>query len=129
MPRGLEIIYGSQLGEFGVAKVDKIWILDPYPNIVHPWWDLWVVGKKPLCKSGAMMWASIKGDLQDYAKEKINFALYTRGQYAEEVLSCMPINSIQNGVVWETFCSIGLWVCGLVDVDGYFMNGIEMLWM
>ena len=34
MPRGLEIIYGSQLGEFGVAKVDKIWILDPDPNVV-----------------------------------------------------------------------------------------------
>ena len=31
-----------------LAKVDKIWILDPDPNVVHPWWDLWVVGKKPL---------------------------------------------------------------------------------
>ena len=118
MSRGLEIIYGSQLGEVGVAKVDKIWTLDPYPNVVHPWQDLWVVGKKPLCKLGATMWANIKGDLQDCAKENINLALYTRGQYVEEVLSCMPIKSVQNGVIWETFRSIVLWVCGLVDVDG-----------
>ena len=33
-----------------LAKVDNIWILDPNPNVVHPWWDLWVVGKKPLCE-------------------------------------------------------------------------------
>ena len=28
----------------------------------------------------------------------------------EEVLSCMPINSVQHGVVWETISSITLWV-------------------
>ena len=28
---------------------------------------------------GTMMWADIKGELQDYEKEKVNFALYTRG--------------------------------------------------
>ena len=30
-------------------------------------------------KWGTMMWADIKGELQDYEKEKVNFALYTRG--------------------------------------------------
>ena len=29
---------------------------------------------------GAVMWADIKGEVQDYEKEKANFALYTRGQ-------------------------------------------------
>ena len=33
-----------------LAKLDKIWILDLDPNVVHPWGDLWVVGKKPLCE-------------------------------------------------------------------------------
>ena len=33
-----------------LAKVDKIWILDPDCNVVRPWWDLWVVGKKTLCE-------------------------------------------------------------------------------
>ena len=33
-----------------LAKVDKIWILDPDPNVVHPCWDPWVVGQKPLCE-------------------------------------------------------------------------------
>ena len=238
-----------------LAKVDKIWILDPDPNVVHPWWDLWVVGKKPLCelewdpgewkwlptsdfgedvrpkpffqysvrlgremlrrriphwptttttwltynvdstymttfwkwlwamqipkkiilfrwliihyavpvrvwmhckdadkmcdfcglemeslhhllwscmaaklvwkrilrllhdvygsrvyKWGAVMWAAIKGKVQDYEQEKVTFALHTRGRYVEEVLSCMHSNSIQNGVVWETISSITLWV-------------------
>ena len=27
-----------------LTKVDKIWILNPDPNDVHPWWDLCVVG-------------------------------------------------------------------------------------
>ena len=31
-----------------LANVHKIWIEDPDPNVVHPWWDLWVEGKKPL---------------------------------------------------------------------------------
>ena len=26
-----------------LAKVDKVWVPDLYPNDVHPWWDLWVV--------------------------------------------------------------------------------------
>ena len=47
------------------------------------------------------MWADIKGGVQDYEKENINFALYTRGRYVEEVSPCLPINSVQNGVVWE----------------------------
>ena len=48
------------------------------------------------------MWADIKGEVQDYEKEKANFALYTRGQQVEEVSPCTLINSVQNGVVWET---------------------------
>ena len=56
------------------------------------------------------MWANIKGEVQDYEKEKVSFALYTRGRYVEEVSPCMPINSVQNGVVWETISSITLWV-------------------
>ena len=27
---------------------------------------------------GALMWVDIKGEVQDYEKEKVNFALYTR---------------------------------------------------
>ena len=50
------------------------------------------------------MWADIKGKVQDYEKVNVNFALYTRGRYVEEVSPCMPINSVQNGVVWETIC-------------------------
>ena len=37
-------------------------------------------------------------------------ALYTRGQYVEEVSPCMSINSVKDGVVWETISSIVLWV-------------------
>ena len=33
-----------------LAKVEKGWVLDPNPDDVHPWWDLWVVGKKSLCE-------------------------------------------------------------------------------
>ena len=33
-----------------LAKEDKVWVLDLDPNDVHPWWDLWVMGKKPLCE-------------------------------------------------------------------------------
>ena len=40
------------------------------------------------------MWADIKGELQDYENEKVNFALYTRGWYVEEVLPRMSINSV-----------------------------------
>ena len=40
------------------------------------------------------MWDDIKGEVEDYEKEKVNFALYTRGQYVEEVSSCMLISSI-----------------------------------
>ena len=43
---------------------------------------------------GAVMWDDIKGEVEDYEKEKVNFALYTRGQYVEEVSSCMLISSI-----------------------------------
>ena len=50
------------------------------------------------------MWVDVKGELQDYEKEKVNFALYTRGRYVEEV---SPY-SVQNGVVWETISSIVL---------------------
>ena len=35
------------------------------------------------------MWANIKCQVQDYEKEKVNFALYTRGPYVEEVSPCM----------------------------------------
>ena len=56
------------------------------------------------------MWDDIKGEVEDYEKEKVNFALYTRGQYVEEVSSCMLINSMQNGVVREMISSIVLWV-------------------
>ena len=28
-----------------LAKVDKIWVVDPDSNDVHLWWDLWVVRK------------------------------------------------------------------------------------
>ena len=42
-------------------------------------------------KWGSLMWVDIKGEVQDYEKEKVNFALYIKGQYVEEVLSCMPI--------------------------------------
>ena len=61
-------------------------------------------------KWGAMMWVDIKGEVQDYEKEKVNFALYTRGRHVEEVSPCMPINSVKNEVVWETISSIMLWV-------------------
>ena len=54
------------------------------------------------------MWADIKGEVQDYEKEKVNCALYTRGRYVGEVSPCMPINFVQN--VWETVSSITLWV-------------------
>ena len=57
---------------------------------------------------GAVMWADIKGEVQDYEKEKVNCALYTRGRYVGEVSPCMPINFVQN--VWETVSSITLWV-------------------
>ena len=30
-------------------------------------------------KLGIVMWADIKGELQDYEREKVNLALYTRG--------------------------------------------------
>ena len=30
-------------------------------------------------KWGAMMWDDIKGEVRDYEKEKVNFALYARG--------------------------------------------------
>ena len=33
-----------------ITKVDTTWILYLDPNIVHPWWDLWVMGKKLLCE-------------------------------------------------------------------------------
>ena len=33
-----------------LAKVDKIWIIDPDPNVVNPLWDLWVAEKNPLCE-------------------------------------------------------------------------------
>ena len=56
------------------------------------------------------MWVDIKGEVQDYEKEKVNFALYTRGRHVEEVSPCMPINSVKNEVVWETISSIMLWV-------------------
>ena len=52
----------------------------------------------------------LKGQLQDYEKEKVNFALYTTGQYVEEVSPDMSINSVQDGVVWQTISSIVLWV-------------------
>ena len=52
------------------------------------------------------MHAYIMGELQDYEKEKVNFALYTRGRYVEEVSPCMSINGVQDGVVWETISSI-----------------------
>ena len=45
------------------------------------------------------MWADIKSDVQDYEKENVNFALYTRSRYVEEVSPCMPNNSVKNGVV------------------------------
>ena len=56
------------------------------------------------------MWVDIKGEVQDYEKEKVNFALYTRGPYVEEGSPCMPINSIQNGLVWEIISLITLLV-------------------
>ena len=59
---------------------------------------------------GPMMWVDIKGEVQDYEKEKVNFALYTRSPYVEEVSPCMPINLVQNGVVWEMISSITIWV-------------------
>ena len=46
---------------------------------------------------------SIKGEIQDYEQENVTFALHTRGQYIEEVSSCMPINSVHNGVVLAGF--------------------------
>ena len=61
-------------------------------------------------KWGSVMWDDIKGEVQYYEKEKVNFALYTRGRYIEEVLPCMHINSVHNGVVWETISSITIWV-------------------
>ena len=33
-----------------LAKVDKIWIIDPDPNVVNPWLDLWLLGKKLVCE-------------------------------------------------------------------------------
>ena len=57
-----------------------------------------------------MMWVDIKSEVQNYEKEKVNFALYTRGQYVEEVSPCMCTNLVQNGVVWETISSRTLWV-------------------
>ena len=36
-------------------------------------------------KWGAVMWVDIKGDVIDYEKEKVNFALYTTDRYVEEV--------------------------------------------
>ena len=57
-------------------------------------------------KWGTVMWADIKGGLQDYEKEKVNFTLHIRGRYVEEVSPCISINSEQNVVVWETISSI-----------------------
>ena len=34
----------------------------------------------------------MKGVVQDYEKEKVNFALYTRGRYVEEVSPHRSIN-------------------------------------
>ena len=56
------------------------------------------------------MWANIKGEVQHCEKEKLNFAFDTRGRYVEEVTPCGPINSVQNGVVWETINLTTLWV-------------------
>ena len=56
------------------------------------------------------MWVDIKGEVQDYEQEKVTFALHTRGRYVEEVSSCMHINLVQHGVVWEILSSITLWV-------------------
>ena len=42
----------------------------------------------------SVMWVDVKGELQDYEKEKVNFALYTRDQYVEEVPPGMSINSV-----------------------------------
>ena len=53
------------------------------------------------------MWTD---EVQDYENEKVNFGLYTRGPYVEEVAPCMPINSVENGVVREMISSITLWV-------------------
>ena len=36
-----------------LAKVDRVWVLDPYPTDGHSWWDIWVVGEKPL---GELEW-------------------------------------------------------------------------
>ena len=52
----------------------------------------------------------INEELQYYEKENVNFALYTRGRYVEEVSSCLYVKSVQNGMVWETISSIVLWV-------------------
>ena len=72
------------------------------------------------------MHAYIMGELQDYEKEKVNFALYTRGPYVEEVLPNMYINLVQDGVVWETISSMVLWVLWTSRCQQIF-NG--MLWM
>ena len=40
------------------------------------------------------MLVDIKGELQDYKKEKVNFALYTRGLYVEDVSTGMSINLV-----------------------------------
>ena len=39
-----------------LAKVDKIWIHNPNPIVVHPLWDLWVVGGKSLCEWDPWEW-------------------------------------------------------------------------
>ena len=40
---------------------------------------LQVVYGSRVYKWGLVMWTDIKGELQDYEKENVNFALYTRG--------------------------------------------------
>ena len=31
-----------------VAKTGKVCVIDPHPNKVNPFWDIWVCGSKPL---------------------------------------------------------------------------------
>ena len=40
------------------------------------------------------MWVDIKGEVHDYEKGKVNIGLHIRYRYVEEMLPCMPMNSI-----------------------------------
>ena len=76
-----------------------------WKRILHLLYEVYV---SRIYKWGAMMWVDIKGEAQHYEQENVTFALHTRGRCVEEVLECMSINSMQNGVVWETIGLITL---------------------